>query len=405
MARPELERKRHTRLVKYCRLPQSGPRRGSCVVNTNAAPGYDDLGRLLNYNCGSFWTQTFTYDQYDNLTKSGSQTWNPTYSTTNNHATCTGCTYDSNGNMTNDGINPPANAYSYNEFGKMKSVNVSGTNCSSGGECIVYDAFGRAVEIDSGSTNTEIWYTQVGKTAYMHGATYSYAYWPAPGGGTALHANGNFYMHKDWLGSARIISTVPGTGNGVVSSDWAFAPYGEMYNPIGNQSANRVLFTGLSQDVSAGMYDTPNRELSSIQGRWLTPDPAHAGWNQYAYVDNMPLNSVDPLGLYCDLQQAAEGCGQGGMFNDGPADYPTISCMGSCGSDPMDWGIFGPNAFVFYFGVGQFGGVFDPSMPGYNLSPFMQEAMQDSGISFDPIMSFTTANGPNVPQQLSLIHI
>src|SRR6266478_1230211 len=48
------------------------------------------------------------------------------------------------------------------------------------------------------------------------------------------------------------------------------------------------------------------RQLSTTQGRWTTPDPAGIGavspgdpqtWNRYAYVGNMPLNAVDPLGL------------------------------------------------------------------------------------------------------------
>ena len=47
----------------------------------------------------------------------------------------------------------------------------------------------------------------------------------------------------------------------------------------------------------AGMYDTPNWELQgSQQGRWLSPDPAGAGWNLYAYATN-PKSAIDPSGL------------------------------------------------------------------------------------------------------------
>ena len=40
------------------------------------------------------------YDQYDNLTKSGSITWKPGYNSANNHYTLAGTSYDSNGNVT-----------------------------------------------------------------------------------------------------------------------------------------------------------------------------------------------------------------------------------------------------------------------------------------------------------------
>jgi len=49
------------------------------------------------------------------------------------------------------------------------------------------------------------------------------------------------------------------------------------------------------------------RQLSTTEGRWITPDPAGMGavspgdpqtWNRYAYVGNNPLNVTDPLGLH-----------------------------------------------------------------------------------------------------------
>jgi hypothetical protein len=49
-----------------------------------------------------------------------------------------------------------------------------------------------------------------------------------------------------------------------------------------------VNFTGDTQDAFTSLYDTDNRELNQLQGRWLTPDPAHSGWNLYAYVLNNP---------------------------------------------------------------------------------------------------------------------
>jgi RHS repeat-associated protein len=101
-------------------------------------------------------------------------------------------------------------------------------------------------------------------------------------------------MHKDWLGSARIVS---GTNNHTINSDMAFAPYGEIYAQFGSTGTAYQMFTGDIQDIVSGMMATPNREYNnSAQGRWISPDPAGAGWNLYAYAPN-PNSSVDPSGL------------------------------------------------------------------------------------------------------------
>jgi hypothetical protein len=45
------------------------------------------------------------------------------------------------------------------------------------------------------------------------------------------------------------------------------------------------------------LFDTPNWEFAqSDQGRFLSPDPAGSGWNQYAYPAN-PNSASDPSGL------------------------------------------------------------------------------------------------------------
>jgi len=284
--------------------------------STSGMMGYDDLGRLLNVGCGpqtgdgTIWNQTFSYDPYGNLTKSTTgpgQSWNPGYNSATNRYAPVSMQYDSNGNLTYDSSGL-GNSYSYDAFGKLVKANAQGTNCANGGECIIYDALGRAVEIDSGSMNTEIWYTQLGKTAYMNGGSYKYSYWPAPGGATVLDVDEGYqFLHRDWLGNARISSNILAQS---ITMDQSFAPFGEMYSNS-NSSANENIFTGDTQDIMATgacCFDTPARELSANQGRWLSPDPAGLGavnltnpqsWNRYAYVLNNPLQAIDPLGLDC----------------------------------------------------------------------------------------------------------
>ena len=262
----------------------------TCTFGTSTVMGYDDLGRLLSDNCSSVWSQTFSYDEYDNLTKSGSISWNPGYNSANNQYS-TGASYDGSGNLTYDTIH----TYTWDQFNKLSSIDTS--NCATGGECVTYDAFGHIVESSYKGTYTEIWYTQLGKTAYLlNGNSIYYAYWPTPGGGT-VEVNGNnttaYYMHKDWLGSSRISSVIV---NPAVISDQAYAPYSEVYNKVNTGAAvPGQMFTGDTQDIVSGMFDTPNRELNSSQGRWLSPDPAGVGWNRYAYTTN-PTGNADPSG-------------------------------------------------------------------------------------------------------------
>jgi RHS repeat-associated protein len=173
---------------------------------------------------------------------------------------------------------------------------------------VTYDALGRAVETSYNSAYTEVWYTQLGKVYMTGGTTPYYAYWPTPGNGTA-EVNGNaitfYYMHKDWLRNSRISSVIV---NPIVVADQAYAPYGEVYNSLATGAGVPAqMFTGDTQDIIGGIFDTPNRELNSSQGRWLSPDPANSGWNQYAYVTN-PNSYIDPSGLACyPLERAMTG--------------------------------------------------------------------------------------------------
>jgi RHS repeat-associated protein len=253
---------------------------------------YDDVTRLVTDNCGSAWSQTFSYDQYDNLTKSGSSSWMPGYNAANNRYSTIGATYDGDGKLTYDSLN----SYSWNAYGLMATV-ITGTGsftCGTSGTCFAYDALGRMVEKSDGSTYTEMLYSPVGKTAQMSGSTVNYLYIPVPGGGTVYKTgSATYYQHKDWLGSARLESDVV---NRTVIYDRAFAPYGEMYANFGQ--TGQLNFTGDTQDDAPnnGLFDTPARELASRQGRWLSPDPAGDGWNAYAYGTN-PNSGVDPEGL------------------------------------------------------------------------------------------------------------
>jgi hypothetical protein len=111
------------------------------VDNFNAADTqnciytYDDLTRVSSANCGSAAAQTFGYDSFGNLTKSGSPfSFQPTYNPQTNRMTQIGTitpTYDNNGNLLSDGTN----TYTWDAEGKHVSVNgTSATHTTLWGE-------------------------------------------------------------------------------------------------------------------------------------------------------------------------------------------------------------------------------------------------------------------------------
>jgi RHS repeat-associated protein len=155
-------------------------------------------------------------------------------------------------------------------------------------------------------------------------------------GRLASSTNWPHYQHKDWLGSGRLQTEFSGTlGNSArtVDYDRSFAPYGEMYGSTGNDAYD-LDFTGDVKTMwSSGLLDTPNREYHPNQARWISPDPAGAGWNRYAYPTN-PNSETDPSGLFA-------GGIEGGPCDENDCGGTPCSAWGDCGgggTNPCDWG-------------------------------------------------------------------
>jgi RHS repeat-associated protein len=256
---------------------------------------HDDLIRILTANCGSIWSQTFTYaDAFGNLTKSGNSSFSASYSPSTNRMTTIGSstpTYDANGNVTNDFLH----TYSWDAEGRPISIDGLG---------LTYDALGRNAEMSSNGVYTGIQYSPTGfEMQLLHGQTLVKAFVPMPAGTAEVWTpSANYYRHSDWLGSARLTSNQ----NRTIYGDVAYAPFGETYAQSGTADAS---FTGMNQDMVTNEYDFPAREYG-IQGRWPSPDPLGVGavdlgnpqsWNRYAYVGNNPLGVTDPTGMGPEL--------------------------------------------------------------------------------------------------------
>jgi RHS repeat-associated protein len=282
----------------------------------NCTYQYDDLTRLTSANCGSAAAQTFSYDPFGNINKSGSpNSFNATYSTSTNRITnISGFTptYDASGNVLNDSFH----SYTWDADGRPHTIDTG----LPGAVTLTYDALGRMVEQSRSGGTTQIFYGPGGqKLALYNGQTLQKAIVPLSGNSTAAYNSSGllYYGHADYLGSIRMAST-PVRG---LYFDTAYAPFGETYASTGTLDP---AYTGQSQDTAqrqdtaGGLYDFLVREYST-QGRWPSPDPARSTatcpmdpqtQNRYAYVRNNPLSYTDPLGTF--IEPILPGDGGGG---------------------------------------------------------------------------------------------
>jgi RHS repeat-associated protein len=253
---------------------------------------HDDISRISSANCGSVWSQTFSYDPFGNVTKNGSSSWQPGYNTSTNRYALAGTSYDSNGNLLNDSFH----SYTLNAEGRPVMIDAVG---------VTYDALGRMVEQNQSGSYYQIVYTPTGsKLGVFKGSTIQQLFVPLPGGAAAEYLSWGLshYRHSDWLGSDRLEASASTTHS--ILDNNAYAPFGEPYAQTGN---GEISFTGQNKDTVWLQYDFLARQYDPRQGRWISPDPMGSraadptdaqSWNRYAYTRNSPLALTDPLGLW-----------------------------------------------------------------------------------------------------------
>ena len=310
--------------------------------------GYDNNfsgGRLTsatcvagNGNCSSagYGNTSWTYDEYGNRwtqTAYAGLNTSFTYDTQaggamhNRLTSGQGATYDAAGDMLTDTI---PNTYTYDAAHRVHTASINSST-------FVYDGLGNRVE-DSNANGTFDWYFN--GSSILHFDTSSTTkglgmkaimgeYQGAPG------AMRYFIDYRDQVGSMRhqfkLTSISPLTAVEVQS--YVSLPFGDSYkdtNSGGDSDLTSKFFFGNMMSIGGANF-SENRAQNIQIGRWLTPDPAHAGWNAYVYVNNNPVSFTDPQGLWiracdpdgsiCNLLGSGGGGGGGGGFGSGPPCY------------------------------------------------------------------------------------
>jgi RHS repeat-associated protein len=104
---------------------------------------------------------------------------------------------------------------------------------------------------------------------------------------------GASYLGKDILGSVRSATD----DYGALEDRYEYDAFGKPYKGDMTQGMN-LGYTGKPYDAATGLYNYGYRDYAPETARFTTVDPVRDGANWFAYVNNDPVNYIDPWGLF-----------------------------------------------------------------------------------------------------------
>jgi len=232
--------------------------------------------------------------------------------------------YDPAGNRVQDTVNEVGRQLTYNALNELNAVSVGVTNAAT----YEWDAEHRLTAINSGTNRSEFAYDGLGQRVRIiektNGAAASTRWFLWVGaelrevrdgiGAGVLRrlypqgeslvgpvTNTNLFYARDHLGSIRDATDA----SGALAARYNYDPFGRrtvLYETL----PAALGYTGHFFHASSGLNLTFFRALDTDTGRWLSRDPLKMaetaqGPNLYLYVQNDPINLVDPQGDFVPI--------------------------------------------------------------------------------------------------------
>jgi RHS repeat-associated protein len=107
------------------------------------------------------------------------------------------------------------------------------------------------------------------------------------------------FYHSDGVGNVTALA-VPSGGDIALAGSYRYDPFGRLIGtPTGLAARNTQRFSSKEWHNASGFYAFGYRFYDPATQRWLNRDPIgeEGGVNLYGYVENDPINFIDPLGL------------------------------------------------------------------------------------------------------------
>lgn len=265
---------------------------------------YDSLNRLTSVTRNGDLVESYTYaaagtraTETNTLRGITNRTFD--YSDEEHLLTADGVsyTYDLDGFLSGKTDGTDSTSYTYSVQGELLQVTLSdGTVVE-----YIHDPMGRRIakQVNGSIVEKYLWSSQTTLLAVYDGSNHLIQRFEYAGGrlpSTLLQAGATYYLAYDQVGSLRVVSD--SAGNVVKRID--YDAFGNIIHDTNTAFNIPFGYAGGLHDRTIGLVRFGYRDYDPDTGRWAAKDPIFFNGGDtdlYGYVQNNPVNRIDPYGL------------------------------------------------------------------------------------------------------------